>query len=94
MDKTLRETWNLLFSSSPPPWLVENAAMLSGTFDDFATRLRSENGIQITAKEFNVSFQLSDEWKNRQALPIVFKFHDEDDASAEIPVDDLTWRKI
>ena len=64
--------------------------MLSGTFDDFATRLRSENGIQITAKEFNVSFQLRDEWKNRQALPIVFKFHDEDDASAEIPVDDLT----
>ena len=64
--------------------------MLSGTFDDFATRLRSENGIQITAKEFNVSFQLTDEWKNRQALPIVFKFHDEDDASAEIPVDDLT----
>lgn len=44
---------NLPFSSSPPPWLVENAAVLSGTFDDFATPLRSENGIQITAKEFN-----------------------------------------
>lgn len=65
--------------------------MLSGTFDDFATRLRSENGIQITAKEFNLSIQLSDEWQNRQSLLfIVFKFHDEDDASAEISVDDLT----
>lgn len=67
--------------------------MLSGTFDDFATRLRSENDIQITAKEFNLSIKLSDEWQNRQCLhclPIVFKFHDEDDASTEIPVDDLT----
>ena len=58
---------NLPFSSSLPPWLVENASMLSGTFDDFAARLRSENGIQITAKEFNVSIQLSDEWLNRQS---------------------------
>ena len=64
--------------------------MLAGTFDDFATRLRSENGIQITAKEFNLSIQLSDEWKNRQSLPIVLKFHDEDHAPAEIQVDDLT----
>lgn len=59
--------------------------MLSGTFDDFATRLRSENGIQITAKQFNLSIQLSDEWQNRQSLLLVFKFH-EGDASAEIPV--------
>ena len=67
--------------------------MLSGTFDDFATRLRSENGIQITAKQFNLSIQLSDEWQNRQSLLLVFKFH-EGDASAEIPVDDPTWKKI
>ena len=65
--------------------------MLSGTFDVFAARLRSENGIQTTAKEFNLSIQFSDEWQNRQSLLfIVFKFHDEDDASAEISVDDLT----
>lgn len=64
--------------------------MLSGTFDDFATRLRSENGIQITAREFNLSIQLSDEWQNRQSLLLVFKFHDEEDSSAEIQVNDLT----
>ena len=64
--------------------------MLSGTFDDFATRLRSENGIQITAREFNLSIQLSDKWQNRQSLLLVFKFHDEEDSSAEIQVNDLT----
>ena len=64
--------------------------MLSGTFGDFATRLRSENGIQITAREFNLSIQLSDEWQNRQSLLLVFKFHDEHDVSAGNSVDDLT----